>query len=144
MLGTPERDSSPTPFQLQVNSLTLPDDVLHLQEEMNDAMVPLLTVRASIGSHQQRIMSETEVAHHQNELKTSEAIREVKASNTATLCNAEAAYVTAIWKVDTTSSTSTSEAEAACTTAVRKAEAASAVQALKLQQTHQETMGPGR
>ena len=135
MLGSPERDSSLTPLQLQVNSITLPDDVLHLQGEMNDNMVHLLTVRASIDAHQQRIMSEMEVAHCQNEIKTSEAIREVKASYAAALGNAEATYVTAVRKV-TTHSTSTSEVEAAHATAVRKAGAASAAQALKLQQTH--------
>ena len=78
-LGTPERDSSPTPFQLQlqVNSITPPDNVLHLQEEMNEAMVHLLTVRTSVDTHQQRIISEMEVTHCQNEIKTSEAIRKV-------------------------------------------------------------------
>ena len=55
--GTPERDSSHTPFQLQANSITLPDNVLHLQEEMNNAMVHLLTIRASIDACQWRIMS---------------------------------------------------------------------------------------
>ena len=138
--GTPERDSSPTPFQSQVNSITLPDNVLHLQEEMNDAMVHLLTIRASIDAHWQRIMSEMAVAHCQIEIKTSKAIREVKASYVAALGNPETAYVNTMRKVETAHSTSTSEAETACATAVRKAEDASAVQALKLQQTHQETM----
>ena len=139
MPGSPERDSSPTPFQLQVNSITLPDDVLHLQEKMNDAMVHLFTVRASIDTHWWRIMSETEVTHCQNEIKTSEAIREVKASYVATLGDTEATNTTAMRKTETTHSTSTSEVEAAHITTVRKAEAASAVQASKLQQTHQET-----
>ena len=137
---TPERDSSPTPFQSQANSITLPDDVLHLQEEMNKAMVHLLTVRASVDAHQWKIISETEVAHHQNEIKTSEAIREVKACYAVTLSNAESAYGTAMRKVEATRSASTIKAEAVCATAVRKAEAASVVQASKLQQVHQETM----
>ena len=107
---------------------------------MNDAMVHLLTIRASIDAHQKRIMSEMEVAHHQNEIKTSEAIREVKACYAATLGDAEAAYVTAMRKVETAHSTSTSEVEAACTTAVRKAEAASVAQASQLQQVYQETV----
>ena len=54
--------------------------------------------------------------------------------------DAEAAYATAMRKVETAHSTSTSEAEAAHATTVRKAEAASVAQAWKLQQTHQETM----
>ena len=113
MLDTPERDISPAPLQLQVNSLMLPDNVLHLQEEMNNAMVHLLTVMASINTHWWRIMSETEVAHHWNGIKTSKAIREVKASYAATLGNAMATYVTAMRKVETTHLTSISEAEAA-------------------------------
>ena len=48
MLGMLERDTSPTPFQSQATSINLLDNVLHLQEEMNNAMVHLLTARASI------------------------------------------------------------------------------------------------
>ena len=103
-------------------------------------MVHLLTIRASIDAHQWRIMSETEIAHCQNELKTSEAIREVKTSYMATLGDAKATYVTAMRKAETAHLSSTSEVEAAHATTVRKAEAASAAQASKLQQTHQETM----
>ena len=51
-LGTPERNSTPNPPELQTNSITLPDNVLHLQEEMNDAMVHLLTFRASVDACQ--------------------------------------------------------------------------------------------
>ena len=138
-LGTPDRDSSPTPFQSQANSITLPDNVLHLQEEMNKAMVHLLTIRASVDTHQQRNIDEMEVTHHQNEIKISEAIREVKAYYMATLSDAESAYGTAMRKVEAVHSVSTSEVEAVCTTAVRKAEAASAAHASKLQRVHQET-----
>ena len=63
-------------------------------------MVHLLTVRASADDWQWRIISETEVAHHQNEIKSSEAIREVEAHYTATLSNAESAYRTAMRKVE--------------------------------------------
>ena len=140
MLGTPERDSSPTPFQSQANSITLPDNVLHLQEEINKAMVHLLTVRALVDTHQQRIISEMEVIHCQNEIKTSEAIRKVQAHYAATLGNAKSTYGSAMRKAEATHSASTSEAEDNHTTAIRKAEAASAVQASKLQQVHQETM----
>ena len=139
-LGTLERGSSLTPFQSQTNSITLPDDVLHLQEEMNNTMVHLLTVRASVDACCQSIISETEVAHCQNEIKTSETIREVKTHYTAALSYAVSAYVTAIRKVETGCLASTSEVEAVHATAVRKAEAASVVQASKLQQVYQETM----
>ena len=139
-LGIPERESSPTPFQMQANSITLPDDVLHLQEEMNAAMVHLLTIRASVDAHCQRIISETEVTHCQNEIKTSEAIREVKAHYATAISDAKSASATAMRKADAACSASTSKMEAVHTTAVRKAEAASVVQASKLQQVHQETM----
>ena len=50
--GTPQRNSMPSPLESQANSITLPDDVLYLQEEMNNAMVHLLTFRASVDAHQ--------------------------------------------------------------------------------------------
>ena len=140
ILGTPERDGSPSPFQLQANSTTLPDNVLHLQEEMNDAMVHLLTLKASIDAHQQKLISETEIAHHQNETKTSEAIKEIKAHYVATLSDAEATYVAAVREAEAAHSASTREVEVIHTTAVRKAEAASVAQTSKLQQVHQETI----
>ena len=76
--GTLERDTSPTPLPLPANSVNLSDDVLHLQEEMNDAMVHLLSARATIDMHCQWVISETEVGHCQNEIDTSEPIREIK------------------------------------------------------------------
>ena len=78
MPGIPESDTSPTPFQSQANSINLSDDVLHLQEEMNDAMVHLLTARASTDACHWRIISDTELSHHQNEINLAEAIREVR------------------------------------------------------------------
>ena len=78
-LGTPERNSTPKPPESQANSITLPDDVVHLQEEMNNAMVHLLTFRASVDTHWQRLISESEIAHCQNETKASEAINGVEA-----------------------------------------------------------------
>ena len=138
--GTPERNCNPTPLQSQANSITLHDDVLHLQEEMNDAMVHLLTLKASIDTHQQKLISDKEIAHHQNETKTSEAIKEIKACYVAALSDAEATYAAAIREVEATHSASTREAEVIHTTAVRKAEAASVAQTSKLQQVHQETI----
>ena len=68
-LGTPEMNSTPNPSESQPNSITLPYDVLHFQKEMNNAMVHLLTFRASVDAHQQRLISESEIAHCQNETK---------------------------------------------------------------------------
>ena len=52
---------------------------------------------------------EMEVPHCQNEIKTYETIREVKAHYMAALSNAESAYGTAMRKAEANSSASTSE-----------------------------------
>ena len=96
-LGTLERNSTPNPPELQANSITLPDDVLHLQEEMNDVMVHLLIFRTSVDAHQQRLISESEIAHHQNETKT---INGVEACYLVALCNTEAVYAAAMRKAE--------------------------------------------
>ena len=131
---------APTPLQLWANSITLPDNVLHLQEEMNDAMVHLLTLKASIDAFWQKLISEMEITHCLNEIKTSEAIREIKAHYMAALSNAKATYAAAIREAEATLSASAREAEVICNIAVRKAEAASVAQTSKLQQIHQETI----
>ena len=94
---------------------------------MNDCIVHLLTLKASIDACWQKLISETEIAHCQNESKTSEAIKEIKAHSVAALSNAEATHVAAISEAEAANSASTREAEVICTTAVRKAEAASVV-----------------
>ena len=81
-----------------------------------------------------------EIAHCQNETKTSEAIKEIKAWYAAALSDAEATYVAAVGKVGAAHSASTREVEVIHATAVRKAEAASVVQTSKLQQVHLETI----
>ena len=47
---------------------------------MNDVMVYLLTFRTSIDAHWQRLISELEIAHCQNETKASDAINGVEAT----------------------------------------------------------------
>ena len=105
----PERDTSPTPFQSQANSINLSDNVLHLQEEMNDAMVHLLTGRASIDNHCWRIISEREVSHCQNKSNLTvshcqnksnltEASREVKARYAIMIGDDKSTYLTAMRK----------------------------------------------
>ena len=54
----------------------------------------LLTTRASLDTHCQSIISETEVGHHHIEINLAEAIREVKARYTATIGDTKSAYVT--------------------------------------------------
>ena len=139
--GTLERDTSPTPLLLLANSINLSNDVLHLQEEMNDPMVNLLSARATIDMHCKWVLSETEVGHCQNEIDTSKAIREIKALVCpAMIGDAKAAYGTTIRKVEAICLASTSKAEVIWATRIRKAKAANAVQASKLQWQHQEAM----
>ena len=138
--GTPERDTSPTPLPLLANSVNLLDDIMHLQEEMNDAMVHLLSTRATIDTCHQQVISEAEVGHCQNETDTSEAIREIEAWYATVIGYAEAAYGTAMRKAEAVHLASTSEAEVIQATRIRKAEATNAMQASKLQWQHQEAM----
>ena len=107
---------------------------------MNNAIVHLLTLKASVDACQQKLISEMEITHCQNESKTSEAIKEIKAHYAAALSNSKATYVAAIREAEATHSASTREAEVIHATAVRKAEAASVMKTSKLQQDHQETM----
>ena len=51
MPGSLERNSTPNPLELQANYIILPDDVLHLQDEMNNAMVHLLTFTALVDAY---------------------------------------------------------------------------------------------
>ena len=90
MHSTPERDTSPTPFPSPANSVNLLDDVLHLQEEMDDAMVHLLSTRAAMDTYHQQVILETEVGHHLNEIDTSESIREIKVWYATAIGEAEA------------------------------------------------------
>ena len=131
-LGTPERNSTPNPPELETNSITLPGNVLHLHEEMNNAMVHLLTFRASVDACQQRLISESEIAHHQNETEASEAIKGVEACYIVALHNTRAIYTAAMREAEAAFLASTREAEATCTTMVREADAARAVQISKL------------
>ena len=107
--STPERDTSPTAFPLPTNSVNPLDNVLHLQEEMNDAIVYLLSARTAIDMCQHWVIWETEVSHCQHKINTSNAIRQVKAQYTAVIGDAEAAYRTAMRKVEAIHLASTSK-----------------------------------
>ena len=109
--GTLERDTSPTPLLSLASSINLSVDILHLQEEMNDMMVNLLSARAAMDMCHQQVISETEVSHHQNKIDTSEAIREIKAQYAATNGDTKAIYGTTIRKAETICLASTSKAE---------------------------------
>ena len=57
----------------------LPDEVLHLQGEMNTAMGQLFMTRASMDACHRKWVSDTEAAFHENKAQTTEAIWEAKA-----------------------------------------------------------------
>ena len=140
LCNTLERNTSPTPLPSLAHSINLLGNVLHLQEVMNKTLVHLLSTRATMQTCHQRIISETEVGHHQNEIDTSQAIQEIKAHYATVIADAEATYGTAIKKVEAVCLASTSKAEVIWATGIRKAKVANVVQASKLQWQHQEAM----
>ena len=58
----------------------LPAEVIQLQEEMNTAMVQLLTTRVSMDTYCWKQVLYFEMAFCQNEVQTTKAIRETKAA----------------------------------------------------------------
>ena len=118
-----EKDTSPTPLLSLAHSINLLDNVLHLQEEMKDTMVHLLSTRATIDMPCQWVISETEVSHCQNKIDTSEAIREIKAQYAATIADSEASYGTIMRKAEAVCLATTSKAEVIQATGIRKAKA---------------------
>ena len=109
---------------LEPSSNTLPGKVLSLQEEMNNAMSCLLTLRASVDANRWRLISDTETALHQNEAKASETIKVVKAHYATSIHEAKALYAAAIREVEANHSTSIMEAEGGHANAIRKVKAA--------------------
>ena len=89
-----------------------------MQRDMNVALGLLLTTRATIESHQRRLVSNTKPALHQDEAKTSKAIKKLKACCAAMIRTVEAT----------------------CTKAIREAEASCADHILTLQLSHEESM----
>ena len=124
--GTLERGTSPTPLASLAHSINLLLDVLNLWEETNGAMVHLLSARATMDTCCQWVLSQTEVGHCQNEIDTSEAIREIKVLYAAMVRDAKAAYGTTIRKVEAIHLASTSKMEIIQATGIRKAKAANA------------------
>ena len=107
---------------------------------MNDAMVHLLTFRASVDACWQRLIPELEPIHCQNETEALEVINGVESHYVVALCNTEAVYTVAMGEMEAICLASTREVKTTHTTTVREAEAARAAQTSKLQQTHLDTM----
>ena len=80
---TPEPASIPTaPLSKTANGTdtgALPNEVLHLQGEMNRAIGWLLMTRVSMDAHHRKQVLDTEAAFHQNKAQTTEVIRKAKA-----------------------------------------------------------------
>ena len=108
---------------------TLPEEVLHLQGEMNKIMGQLLTTRAFMDAHQRKEVSDFQAALYQNETQTTKAIRK-----------AEAVHAAAVREVKACCTNIVQDAKATCTRTIRKAETACAEGAHALQQAHRDTM----
>ena len=129
----PERQTSPTSSLSIPTLVNLSEEALQLQMEMNDTMVHLLSVRATLDACHQWLISEAEANQHQNNIATSEAIREIKAQFTTMIVNAEAT----MQKVEANCLASINEAKASHVAGIWKAEAANAAQASKIHLQHQ-------
>ena len=82
--------SSPLVETLGPGAGILPGDVIQLQKEANIALGCLLVTRSSLDAHQRKQVLDFEMALHQNELETTEAIKEAKALCASTIRGAKA------------------------------------------------------
>ena len=136
------REEIPLEFPTSPRALlnTLPDNILHLQQEMNNAMSCILTLQALLDAQQWRLISDIETTLCQNEAKAAEVIKIVKACYAGTIHEAKAMYAMAIREVETNCSTSIMEMEGGHSTDVRDVEATCVAHALNLQQAHGEAI----
>ena len=110
--------SSPTAEALEPSSDVPSPDEAHLWEEANKALGDLLAIKSSIDVHGQKLISEFGMVLHQNNSKTTESIKEVKAICTHSI----------------------QEAKDHCSVAIREAEAQRVSQAISLQQSQHKTV----
>ena len=115
-------------------------NVILLQVEMNRAMGNLLTTRSSLDAHQQKQVSDFEMALHQNNAEATEAIRKAKAHCRATIREVEAHHTTHIREAEANCASVIMEAEACCTADIRRAKSCCAEHAHSTQQLHAEGM----
>ena len=123
---------------------SLPKDVIQLQKEANRALGCLLTTRYSLDACQRKQVLDFEMALHQNESETCEAImeakalcdstiREAKAHWTTVIREAEAWHATCIREAKANYASTIAKAEGCCSMAIRKAESCCAKQACSIQ-----------
>ena len=106
--------------------------------------------RSSFDAHQWKQVSDFEMSLHQNELETTEAIKEAKTLCTCTIREAEAHHMTLISEEETWHAACIKEAKANCASivveaengsmAIRKAESCGTRQACSIQQSHAKGM----
>ena len=129
----------------------LPGDVIQLQEEMGKTLGWLLATRSSLNACWRKQVSEFEMALHQNEAETIQAIKEARILHACTIREAEAHWVKLISKAEAWHTTcikeakancasTIAEAENCCSVAIRKVESHGAKQAHSIQQSHAEGM----
>ena len=129
----------------------LPEEVILLQEEMNRTMGHLLMTRTSLDTHQQKQVSDFEMALHQNEAEATKAIKQAKAHCGATIREVEACHTThireaeancasIIRETEANCASIITEAEARCTADIRKVESHCVEHACTIQQSHAEDM----
>ena len=107
----------------------LPEEVLHLQGEMNRIMGQLLTTRVSMDTHRRKEVSDFQMALFQSEAQTTEIVRE-----------AEAMCATAVREAKAHCANIIQDAEATCARIIREAETASTEHAHALQEAHRDSM----
>ena len=137
-----EIQTSPTPLVKTLGSSGEAPfmDVTQLQEEANKALGQLLVTRSSLNAWQRKKVSDFGMALYQNELETTEAIKEAKAlcahtiwdaKNhwTALISKAKFWHAACIKEIDDNCTHSLAEAENHCSTAIKEAESSSASKA---------------
>ena len=134
--GMPERETSPPPSPSTATPVNLSEEALCLQMEMNNTMIYLLSVKATLEACHQQLISEVDVNQCQNDIDTSEAIREVKARYTITDADVEASMK----RMEVNCLASLNEVKAYHIAGIWKAKAANAASASKLHQQHQWAM----
>ena len=136
---------------LGLGASALPVDVGQLQEEVGKALGCLLMTRSSFDACWWRQVLNFEMAFCQNELVTTEAIKEAKTLCTCTIREAEAHHVMLISETETQHATCikegkancasiVAEAENSCSMAIRKAESGGTRQTHSIQQSYAKGM----
>ena len=143
-----EIQASPSPVETLGHSREAPSlDVTKLQEEANKALGLLLVTRSSIDAWWRKQVSDFGMALCQNELETTEAIKEVKALCahtmqdvethwTALISEAKVWHASCIKEIEDDCTHISAEAENCCSSAIHDAESQGASNAHSIQQSH--------